>query len=97
MHRESSDYIITDSVRRHMQNLARVVQVGKFPILLQGPTSSGKTSMVLHMARSTGRRCIRINNHEHTEIGEYLGSYVTGEDGGLVFQYGALVEAVRRG
>ena len=40
---------------------------------------------------------MRINNHEHTDLQEYLGSYVTDTSGKLVFQEGALVQAVRRG
>jgi midasin len=40
---------------------------------------------------------IRINNHEHTDIQEYIGSYIPDKDGKLKFQEGALVEAVRNG
>lgn len=43
------------------------------------------------------RRFVRINNHEHTDLQEYLGTYVTDGEGKLRFQEGALVEAVRRG
>jgi hypothetical protein len=34
----------------------------------QGPTSSGKTSLVAHLAAATGHRCVRINNHEQTDL-----------------------------
>lgn len=44
----------------------------KHPILLQGPTSSGKTSLVAYLAAQTGHPFVRINNHEHTELSEYL-------------------------
>ena len=40
---------------------------------------------------------MRINNHEHTDLQEYLGSYVPDETGRLVFREGALVTAVRQG
>lgn len=40
---------------------------------------------------------MRINNHEQTELQEYVGSYVTNEQGKLVFQEGALVQALRKG
>ena len=63
----------------------------------QGPTSSGKTSMVEYVAALTGNRCVRINNHEHTDLAEYMGTYVSSPSGKLVFQEGALVEAVRNG
>ena len=63
----------------------------------QGPTSSGKTSLVTYLAAQTGHQLVRINNHEQTELQEYVGSYVTNEQGKLVFQEGALVQALRKG
>lgn len=63
----------------------------------QGPTSSGKTSLVAYLAAKTGHRCVRINNHEHTDLQEYLGSYVADASGRLVFREGALVTALRQG
>lgn len=33
-----------------------------------GPTSAGKTSMVRELAKQTGHRCVRINNHEGTDL-----------------------------
>lgn len=69
----------------------------KYPILLQGPTSSGKTSLVGYLAAQTGHAFVRINNHEQTDLQEYLGSYVADESGRLVFREGLLVQAVRHG
>ena len=40
---------------------------------------------------------MRINNHEQTDLQEYLGTYVSDESGRLVFQEGLLVQAVRKG
>jgi MoxR-like ATPase len=57
------------------------VLLRRHPILLQGPTSSGKTSLVEYLAHRTGHRFMRINNHEHTDLQEYLGTYVTDETG----------------
>ncbi len=90
-------YIITPFVERNLLNLARAVSIRRFPILLQGPTSSGKTSMVEYLAKISGNEFIRINNHEHTDLQEYLGSYASGEDGQLQYREGVLVEALRRG
>lgn len=67
------------------------------PCTLQGPTSSGKTSLVAYLAAQTGHKFVRINNHQHTELSEYLGSYVADEAGRLVFREGALVQALRQG
>ena len=91
-------YVLVPSVARHVHNLARAALVGRFPVLLQGPTSSGKTSMVEYLAARVGRRCMRINNHEHTDLAEYLGTYVSEPGSGrLVFADGLLVTALRTG
>lgn len=47
----------------------------------QGPTSSGKTSLVGYLAAQTGHKFVRINNHQHTDLQEYLGSWVPDEQG----------------
>ncbi|KAH0085237.1 midasin, partial [Aureobasidium melanogenum] len=63
----------------------------------QGPTSAGKTSMIEYLANKSGNKFVRINNHEHTDLQEYLGTYVSGSDGRLQFQEGVLVKALREG
>lgn len=90
-------FVATSTVLRHLRNLARAVLLYKYPILLQGPTSSGKTSLVSYLAAQTGHHFIRINNHEHTDLQEYLGAYVSDDQGRLVFQEGPLVQAIRNG
>lgn len=50
----------------------------------QGPTSSGKTSLVGYLAAQTGHKFVRINNHQHTDLQEYLGSWVPDEQGECV-------------
>lgn len=94
---EQPDYIITPYVQKNLLNLIRASAGGRFPILIQGPTSSGKTSMINFLAKKTGHKFVRINNHEHTDLQEYLGSYVSDSQGRLTFQEGVLVEAVRNG
>ncbi|KAI8642397.1 hypothetical protein BD408DRAFT_180035 [Parasitella parasitica] len=94
---DDARYILTNSVETKLYNLARVIMSRKFPVLIQGPTSAGKTSMVEYMAKKTGHRFVRINNHEHTDLQEYLGTYVSNNEGKLVFQEGVLVEALRNG
>ena len=58
------------------------------PVLLQGPTSAGKTSLAQWLAKATGHKCLRINNHEHTDLQEYVGMYTANSQGQLVFQEG---------
>lgn len=93
----SESYVLTKSVKEHLRNLARAVLIKRYPVLLQGPTSSGKTSLVKYLAALTGHEFVRINNHEHTDLQEYLGTYLTDSSGNLVFQEGMLVKAVRNG
>ncbi|KAG5454893.1 AAA ATPase midasin [Clonorchis sinensis] len=102
-------YVLTPSVRANLKDLARVVAAGgSLPILLQGETSVGKTSLITYLAERIGQVCYRINNHEHTEQQTYLGTYTVAsataqanmKDGTpppLVFQHGPLVQAMRLG
>ncbi|KAJ3340670.1 AAA ATPase midasin [Gonapodya sp. JEL0774] len=93
----TSHYVITPSVERNLENLARAVLCKRFPVLIQGPTSSGKTSMIEFLAKRTGHKFVRVNNHEHTDLQEYIGSYISDDLGRLYFQEGVLVEALRKG
>jgi len=81
----SGRYVVTPGVKTHLSSLARAALLRRHPILLQGPTSSGKTSLVEYLAQRTGHRFMRINNHEHTDLQEYLGSYVTDANGASRF------------
>ncbi len=92
-----AQYIITPFIERNLLNLVRATSTRRFPVLLQGPTSSGKTSMIEYLARISGNKFVRINNHEHTDIQEYLGMYVSNSDGRLEYQDGVLVQALKEG
>ncbi|KAJ3074248.1 AAA ATPase midasin [Podochytrium sp. JEL0797] len=94
---EAEKYVLTPSVEMNLSRLARAVMSSKYPVLIQGPTSAGKTSMVEYLAARTGHRFIRVNNHEHTDLQEYIGTYVSNAEGKLVFREGVLVEALRKG
>ncbi|XP_051581140.1 midasin isoform X2 [Myxocyprinus asiaticus] len=90
-------YILTPSVRLNLKDLARVVAAGIHPVLIQGETSVGKTSLIKWLAAATGNQCVRINNHEHTDIQEYIGCYSSDEHGKLTFKEGVLIDAMRKG
>jgi midasin len=95
---EAKNYILTDSVRCNMKDLVRVVSLGRLPVLLQGETSVGKTSLIGYLAQLTGNKCVRVNNHEHTDLQEYVGSYTADPTTGkLIFREGVLVDAMRQG
>ena len=91
-------YVFTPTVEGNINNLARAISARKYPILLEGPTSTGKTSSIYFLARKTFNRIVRINNHEYTELSEYIGSYsINPKDGSLYFKDGVLVKALRNG
>lgn len=94
---EQTHYIITPFVEKNLMNLVRATSSKRFPVLVQGPTSAGKTSMIKYLADITGHKFVRINNHEHTDLQEYLGTYVADDTGKLAFKEGVLVEALRNG
>lgn len=94
---EQKHYVITPFIEANLLNLVRATSTRRFPVLLQGPTASGKTSMIEYLARISGNKFVRINNHEHTDLQEYLGSYASGPDGRLQYQDGILVKALRHG
>lgn len=92
-----SNYVLTPTVRKNLKDLVRIISLGKLPILLQGDTSVGKTSLITYIAKASGNHCVRINNHQHTDLQEYIGSYATDANGKLIFKEGILVEAMRKG
>lgn len=83
---EDQRFVLTESVKEYLRHLARAVVIRRHPILLQGPTGSGKTTLVEYLARRTGHKYVRINNHEHTDVAEYIGTYVNNEYGQLEFK-----------
>ena len=97
---EMNEYVLTKSVRKNLSKLAVCLaggQVARPPVLLEGSTGAGKTSLVSFLAKATRHRLIRINNHEHTDLQDYFGQYMSMPDGNLRFQEGPLVTAVRQG
>ncbi len=61
-----SHFILTPSIEARLRKLARAVAAGPWPVLLEGPTSAGKTTLVEYLAARSGHTVVRINNHEHT-------------------------------
>jgi len=62
-------YIRTSTVQKNLNDICRIISAGKtLPILLQGETSVGKTSLITWLAKATGNVCFRVNNHEHTDL-----------------------------
>ncbi|GKT34310.1 Midasin, partial [Aduncisulcus paluster] len=90
-------FILTDCAFGKLKELSRAVECGQYPILLEGPTSAGKTSIVKYLAKVTGNAFIRINNHEQTDLEEYVGRYVMTESARIEYFEGPLVRAMKTG
>ncbi|KAK7809871.1 hypothetical protein U0070_007727 [Myodes glareolus] len=74
-------YVLTSSVKLNLRDIVRVVSAG----------------LIRWLAAATGNHCVRINNHEHTDIQEYIGCYTSDTSGKLVFNEGVLIDAMRKG
>ncbi|EKX73409.1 ATPase family member protein [Theileria equi strain WA] len=95
---ESDSFIVTPNIRKHVRKLSRILSGQRVPILLEGPTAAGKTSLVQYLCNITGHKCVRVNNHEHTEISEYIGQFVFDSNSSkLTFNYGVVVNAMKYG
>jgi len=82
---------------KHLETLIQIVSLSNYAVLLEGPTSCGKTSIVEFLAKCLNQKILRINNNQNTEVEEYLGSYTTDKNGNFYFNEGFLVKAVKEG
>lgn len=89
-------FVFTNTVKENLKNLVRICSAN-LPCLIQGETSVGKTSLIKYLASKTENYVIRINNHDHTDLQEYVGSYALDSQGKLVFKEGILVQAMKNG
>ncbi|KAG5860613.1 AAA ATPase [Encephalitozoon hellem] len=88
-------FVLTRRIQTYLR-IMKLAILSNCALLLQGDTSTGKTSMVLFLSKEMNRRVIRINNHEHTEASDYIGSF-TSTGNGVEFREGVLITAMRRG
>ncbi|CAL6107242.1 Midasin [Hexamita inflata] len=92
-----SIFVLTESNRQYIKIIVKAL-LAKTSILLEGVTSSGKSSLVLFLAKQLGYNVIRINNHENVDLQDYLGSFQPdSKTGQLKFVYGPLVRAMKTG
>lgn len=88
-------FIITPKVKIQMTDVDLAIKAN-LPVLLQGDTSTGKTSLILALATKYQRKVIRINNHNQTESSDYMGNYLSTKDG-IKFSPGPLITAMKKG
>jgi MoxR-like ATPase len=74
----NAELVMTETTQRNLRLMAAAWRKRK-PVLLEGPTSSGKTSAVRYLAYKTGSPYRRINLSYYTDVSDLLGKYVGGE------------------
>lgn len=67
-----------------------------YPIFISGLSGNGKTTSVEQACAELGREFFRVNINEETDEDDLLGGFRL-VNGNTVFQYGPVVEAMRRG
>lgn len=70
---ETSYAFDAKTTKVNLLKLLRAYELSK-PILIEGPPGVGKTSLVEHLAKVTGRKLIRVNLSEQTDMMDLLGS-----------------------
>ncbi len=62
------------TVSRNALRVARALLLRSKPVLLEGPPGVGKSATVQAMAKATGRRLVRINLSEQSDVADLFGS-----------------------
>jgi hypothetical protein len=92
-------YVTDATTATTLAHLAVSVQ-RREPVLLEGPTCTSKTSVILYLAALLGQGVVRINLSAQTDTSELLGRYLpTGGDGRAAWRWqdGRVVRALREG
>ncbi len=88
--------VLDDETARTLLHVAHAVQLGE-PRLLEGETSTSKTSSIVWLAARLGVPLARLNLHGHTDAGELVGRHLPARSGGFEWCDGLLLRALREG
>ncbi|MES9831886.1 MAG: AAA family ATPase [Candidatus Thiodiazotropha sp. DIVDIV] len=77
--RQFKHICIDQPTAQTLLHIARSVDLCE-PCMLEGETSTSKTSTVLYLASLLGQPVVRINLNGQTDTGELIGRYVPGEE-----------------
>lgn len=72
--KNQNQFIITDTNSQYIKIILKAL-LANTSVLLEGVTSSGKSSLILFLAKIMGYQVTRINNHENVDLQDYLGSF----------------------
>lgn len=93
-----SHYALDETTATTIRLLASAVALRE-PCLLEGETSTSKTSAILFLAAHLGQPVLRLNLNGQTDTSELMGRYVPSNSGGAPWRWqdGAVVEAMLEG
>lgn len=92
-------YVVDGCTAHTLLHVARSVQLRE-PCLLEGETSTSKTSSILFLAQLLRQPVARLNLNGQTDTGELVGRFVPreqGEGGSFVWHDGLVPRALREG
>ena len=76
--KQEADLVMTPTTETNLWRIATMARAGQ-AVLLEGPTSAGKTSAVRYLAYKTNNPLRRITLSFRTEVGDLIGRMVPGE------------------
>jgi MoxR-like ATPase len=90
-----NEYVTTNSRKKYAEIMLACIHC-QTSLLLEGPASTGKTTLVLALAQWMNKTVERVINTETTTIQDYFGSYLPNGNG-FVFNKGPLYRAIEYG
>jgi hypothetical protein len=91
-------YVLDETTATTLRLLASAVLLRE-PCLLEGETSTSKTSAILYLALRLGQPVLRMNLNGQTDTSELIGRHVPASGGGSLWRWqdGLVVEAMTQG
>ena len=54
----------------HLETLIKIITLSNYVILLEGPTSCGKTNIIEFLAKTLNQTILRINKNKNSKVEE---------------------------
>ncbi|TBT99712.1 putative AAA ATPase, partial [Hamiltosporidium magnivora] len=94
-HPFNNTFSLTSSNTRYIEILQLSIKYN-LPVLLQGPTCTGKTALITYISKINNTPLIRINNHNNITRADYIGTYQL-INNTCTFIYGPLLHCMLKG
>ncbi|XP_028795363.1 midasin [Neltuma alba] len=94
---KSNTFILTSKVKKSFERVLLAVSQ-KWPVLLYGPSGSGKSSLIAKLARDSNNQILSIQMDDQIDSRTLVGGYVCADrPGEFRWQPGSLTQAVQNG